>query len=62
MYHEAEGKQLFRHCLYRPVIAVVQSCARLVTPIQSENVNLHLLYVLLVVLVACLLDARGGRW
>jgi len=47
--------------LYRPLIAAVQYCARLVTPIQSGNVNLYLLYVFLVVLMAYLLGALGGR-
>ena len=52
-----EGKRY----LYRPVIATVQYCARLVTPIQSGDVNLYLLYVFLVVLMAYLLGALGGR-
>jgi len=32
-----------------------------VTPIQSGNVNLYLVYVFLVVLMAYLLGALGGR-
>jgi hydrogenase-4 component B len=52
------------HCskryLYGPVIAAAQYCARLVTPIQSGNVNLYLLYVFLV-LLAYLFGALGSR-
>lgn len=61
VHDEAEVTPLFQRYLYRPVIAAVQYCARLVTPIQSGNVNLYLLYVFLVVLMAYLPGALGGR-
>ncbi|HUH67436.1 MAG TPA: proton-conducting transporter membrane subunit [Mycobacterium sp.] len=61
VHYEAEVTPLVQRYLYRPVIAAVQYCARLVTPIQSGNVNLYLLYVFLVVLMAYLLGALGGR-
>lgn len=61
VHYEAEVTPLFQRYLYRPIIAAVQYCARLVTPIQSGDVNLYLLYVFLVVLVAYLLAALGTR-
>jgi hydrogenase-4 component B len=61
VHYETEVTPLFQRYLYRPVIAAVQYCARLVAPIQSGNVNLYLLYVFLVVLLAYLLGALGGR-
>lgn len=60
VHYEAEVTPLFQRYLYRPVITAVQYCARLVTPIQSGDVNLYLLYVFLVVLVAYLLGALGS--
>ena len=61
VHYETAVTPLFQRYLYRPVIAAVRYCARLVTPIQSGNVNLYLLYVFLVVLLAYLLGALGAR-
>lgn len=61
VHYEAEVTPLFQRYLYRPIAGAVQYCARLVTPIQSGDVNLYLLYVFLVVLLAYLLGALGGR-
>ena len=46
---------IFQRFLYRPLIRAVEALADLVRPIQSGDVNLYLLYVLLVVLVAYLI-------
>jgi len=61
VHYEAEVTPLFQRYLYRPIIADVQYCARLVTPIQSGNVDLYLLYAFLIVLMAYLLGSLGGR-
>ncbi|HTQ18891.1 proton-conducting transporter membrane subunit [Mycobacterium sp.] len=61
VHYEAEVTPLFQRYLYRPVVAAVEYCARLVTPIQSGDVNLYLLYVFVVVLIAYLLAALGAR-
>lgn len=60
VHYETEVTPLFQRYLYGPVIAAAQYCARLVTPIQSGNVNLYLLYVFLV-LLAYLFGALGSR-
>jgi hydrogenase-4 component B len=62
VHYEAEVTPQFQRYLYRPIIATVQYCARLVTPMQSGNVTMYLIYVFLVVLMAYLLGALGGRW
>jgi hydrogenase-4 component B len=59
VHYETEVTPLFQRYLYRPLIASVRYCARLVMPIQSGNVNLYLLYVFLIVLLAYLLTALG---
>lgn len=59
VHYETEVTPLFQRYLYTPVINAVQYLARLVTPIQSGNVNLYLLYVFLVVLLAYLLGGLG---
>jgi hydrogenase-4 component B len=43
---------IFDRYLYRPVLRFVQTLARLARPIQNGDVNLYLLYVLVVVLIA----------
>ncbi|MEB4211203.1 proton-conducting transporter membrane subunit [Mycobacterium sp. 94-17] len=61
VHYEAEVTPLFQRYLYRPTVVAVQYCARLVTPIQSGDVNVYLLYVFLAVLIAYLLGALGTR-
>jgi hydrogenase-4 component B len=46
---------LFERFLYNPIVRAVEWLADLVRPIQSGDVNLYLLYVLLVVIVAYLI-------
>jgi len=46
---------IFERFLYRPVVRAVEWLADVVRPIQSGDVNLYLLYVLLVVIVAYLI-------
>lgn len=60
VHYETEVTPLFERYLYRPVVRGVEHLARWVTPIQSGNVNLYLLYVFLVVLLAYLLGALGA--
>ncbi len=48
---------LFERYLYRPVVRSVRALARFVQPIQSGDVNLYLLYILLVVVIAYLVYA-----
>jgi hydrogenase-4 component B len=57
VHYESEVAPLFHRWLYRPVIRLVEFFADLVRPIQSGDVNLYLLYVLVTVLVAYLLGA-----
>lgn len=42
LHCQSEVTPLFQRYLYRPVIAAMQYCASVVTPIQSGNVNLYL--------------------
>jgi hydrogenase-4 component B len=46
---------IFERYLYGPIVRAVETLADLVRPIQSGDVNLYLLYVLLVVIVAYLI-------
>jgi hypothetical protein len=43
---------IFDRYLYRPLVWLVRAAANLARPIQSGDVNLYLLYVLVVVLIA----------
>jgi hydrogenase-4 component B len=61
VHYETEVTPLFQRYLYRPIVMAVRSCARLVTPIQSGNVNTYLLYVFVAVLLAYLLGALAAR-
>ncbi|GAB1813686.1 proton-conducting transporter transmembrane domain-containing protein [Mycobacterium sp. MUNTM1] len=61
VHYESEVTPLFQRYLYRPITRAVQYCAHLVTPIQSGDVNVYLLYVFLVVLIAYLLGALGTQ-
>ncbi|MGA2014153.1 MAG: hypothetical protein ABSH51_26960 [Solirubrobacteraceae bacterium] len=45
---------LVQRYLYRPIVRAVQWLADRARPIQSCDVNQHLLYVFVVVVVACL--------
>lgn len=46
---------IFERYLYAPIVRAVEWLADFVRPIQSGDVNLYLLYVLLVVIVAYLI-------
>lgn len=57
VHYETEIVPVFWRYLYRPIVAAVERVADLVRPIQSGDVNLYLLYVLLAILAAYLLAA-----
>lgn len=48
---------VFERYLYRPVVRTLQRLSELIQPLQSGDVNLYLLYILLVVVVAFLVYA-----
>ncbi len=58
VHYRTQVMPLFERYLYRPVLAAVDWLGRLVRPIQSGDVNLYLLYVLVAVLVALFVAAR----
>jgi hydrogenase-4 component B len=57
VHYESEVTPVFLRYLYRPVIRAVEWLADLVRPLQSGDVNVYLLYVLVVIVLAYLLGA-----
>jgi len=57
VHFEISSSPLFERFLYRPVICAIQWLSAFVRPIQSGDVNIYLLYVLLAVVVAYLVAA-----
>jgi hydrogenase-4 component B len=54
VHYRTKVLPIFERYLYQPVVRFVQVLARRLQPIQSGDVNLYLLYILLVVVVAYL--------
>ena len=52
VHYRMEVLPLFEHFLYEPLLRAVRRGARLIQRIQSGDVNLYLLYILVVVVVA----------
>ena len=48
---EAQVTPVFERYLYRPVIRAVEWLADAIRPLQSGDINLYLLYVVLVILL-----------
>ena len=58
VHYDARVTPIFERFLYRPVVRFVELLARAARPIQSGDVNLYLLYVLVVVIVAFAIYAK----
>lgn len=57
VHYQSEIAPPFERWLYRPIVRLVEALSDLIRPIQSGDVNLYLLYILITVLVAYLLAA-----
>ncbi len=57
VHYEAEVTPVFERYLYRPVIRAVEWLADAISPLQSGDVNLYLLYVFAMILLAYPLGA-----
>jgi hydrogenase-4 component B len=51
VHYRMKVRPIFEQFLYQPVIRLVQGIARILQPIQSGNVNVYLLYILVVVII-----------
>lgn len=58
VHYRVRVQPLFEDYLYRPLLRLVRAVARLLQPIQSGDVNLYLLYILVAVVVVYFVAAQ----